>query len=359
MESFASQKKDIKSMTLDELRADMKIQGQPSYKALQIYRWLHRGVSSFEEMTDLSKIVRQFLTEKYYISVARVENKLVSDYDNTIKYLFSFADGQCVEAVLMEYQHGRSICISTQVGCKMGCTFCATGLGGFQRNLTASEMLSQVQAAQKDAGVRISNIVLMGMGEPLDNYNQVIRFLRLVSSQEGMNLGMRHISLSTCGLVDRIYDLAEENLQLTLSVSLHAPNNAIRSRTMPVNQKYPIEELLKACRYYAGRTGRRISFEYAMIDGVNDSDGCAKELAARLKGMLCHVNLIPVNPVREAGYQNSGRERQQAFIRILERAGITATVRRTLGADINASCGQLRRKHLKEGGSVNAICRTD
>ena len=346
-------------MTLDELRADMKIQGQPSYKALQIYRWLHRGVSSFEEMTDLSKIVRQFLTEKYYISVARVENKLVSDYDNTIKYLFSFADGQCVEAVLMEYQHGRSICISTQVGCKMGCTFCATGLGGFQRNLTASEMLSQVQAAQKDAGVRISNIVLMGMGEPLDNYNQVIRFLRLVSSQEGMNLGMRHISLSTCGLVDRIYDLAEENLQLTLSVSLHAPNNAIRSRTMPVNRKYPIEELLKACRYYAGRTGRRISFEYAMIDGVNDSDGCAKELVARLKGMLCHVNLIPVNPVREAGYQKSGRERQQAFIRILQRAGITATVRRTLGADINASCGQLRRKHLKEGGSVNAICRTD
>ena len=318
MESFASQKKDIKSMTLDELRTDMKTQGQPSYKAIQIYRWLHRGVSSFEEMTDLSKIVRQFLTEKYYISVARVENKLVSDYDNTIKYLFSFADGQCVEAVLMEYQHGRSICISTQVGCKMGCTFCATGLGGFQRNLTASEMLSQVQAAQKDAGVRISNIVLMGMGEPLDNYNQVIRFLRL-----------------------------------------HAPNNAIRSRTMPVNRKYPIEELLKACRYYAGRTGRRISFEYAMIDGVNDSDGCAKELAASLKGMLCHVNLIPVNPVREAGYQKSGRERQRAFIRILERAGITATVRRTLGADINASCGQLRRKHLKEGGSVNAICRTD
>ena len=241
----------------------------------------------------------------------------------------------------------------------MGCTFCATGLGGFQRNLTASEMLSQVQAAQKDAGVRIGNIVLMGMGEPLDNYENVLRFLKLVTSQEGMNLGMRHISLSTCGLVDRIYDLAKENLQLTLSVSLHAPNDEIRSKTMPVNRRYPIEELLKACRHYAGHTGRRISFEYAMIDGVNDSDDCARELAVRLRGMLCHVNLIPVNPVQEAGYQKSGRQRQQAFIRILEKAGITATVRRTLGADINASCGQLRRKHLKEGGSVDAICRTD
>ena len=337
----------------------MKAQGQPSYKAVQIYRWLHRGVSDFEEMTDLSKLMRQFLREKYYISVARVENKLVSDYDNTIKYLFSFPDGQCVEAVLMEYQHGRSICISTQVGCKMGCTFCATGMGGFQRNLTASEMLSQIQAAQKDAGVRISNIVLMGMGEPLDNYDNVVRFLKLVSSQEGMNLGMRHISLSTCGLVDRIYDLAKENLQLTLSVSLHAPNNEIRNRTMPVNRRYPIEELLKACRYYAKETGRRISFEYAMIDGVNDSDSCARELARRLHGMLCHVNLIPVNPVKEAGYHKSGRQRQQAFLQILEKEGITATVRRTLGADINASCGQLRQKHFSKGGGVNAAIRTD
>lgn len=346
MESFASQKKDIKSMTLDELRADMKIQGQPSYKALQIYRWLHRGVSSFEEMTDLSKIVRQFLTEKYYISVARVENKLVSDYDNTIKYLFSFADGQCVEAVLMEYQHGRSICISTQVGCKMGCTFCATGLGGFQRNLTASEMLSQVQAAQKDAGVRISNIVLMGMGEPLDNYNQVIRFLRLVSSQEGMNLGMRHISLSTCGLVPGIDRLGDLQLQLTLSVSLHAPDSETRSGIMPVNRAYDVEELFAACHRYFRKTGRRISFEYAMIDGVNDSDAQADLLAEKVRGMPAHINLIPLNNVRESKLKPS--RRIAAFQKRLERHGLTVTVRRSLGGDIDASCGQLRRRAMEQ-----------
>lgn len=343
---------DIKSLSLEELREEFRNQGQPAYKALQVYQWLQRGVSSFEEMTDISKALRQDLTQRYYISVASIEKKLVSDYDNTIKYLFRFPDGEYVESVLMQYHHGYSICISTQVGCKMGCTFCATGKSGFSRNLKPSEMLAQIQAAQRDNGKRISNVVLMGMGEPLDNYENVLQFLRLVSSEEGMNIGMRHISLSTCGLVDQIYRLAEERLQLTLSVSLHAPNDEIRGKTMPVNKKWPVEELLKACRYYTKQTGRRISFEYAMIDGVNDSDACARELAKRLSGMLCHINLIPVNSVGGTGYQKSTRDRLERFCRILEKAGLTATVRRTLGSDINASCGQLRRNHTKEGGTT-------
>ena len=343
---------DIKSKSLEELQERFRQEWQPSYKALQVYQWLHRGVSSFDEMTNISKALRQYLAERYYISVANIEKKLVSDYDNTIKYLFRFRDGEYVESVLMQYHHGYSICISTQVGCKMGCTFCATGKSGYSRNLTPSEMLAQVQAAQLDNHIRISNIVLMGMGEPLDNYDNVLKFLRLVSSEQGMNIGMRHISLSTCGLVDQIYRLAEEGLQLTLSVSLHAPNDEIRSRTMPVNKKWPVEQLLKACRHYAKKTGRRISFEYAMIDGVNDSDACARELAKRLSGMLCHVNLIPVNPVGGTGYQKSGKSRLERFCSILADAGLTATIRRTLGSDINASCGQLRRNHTQEGGAT-------
>lgn len=343
---------DIKSFSLEELQEQFRQQGQPPYKALQVYQWLHRGVSSFDEMTDISKVLRQYLAERYYISVANIEKKLVSDYDSTVKYLFRFRDGEYVESVLMRYHHGYSICISTQVGCKMGCTFCATGKSGFSRNLAPSEMLAQIQAAQRDNDIRISNVVLMGMGEPLDNYDNVLKFLRLVSSEQGMNIGMRHISLSTCGLVDQIYRLADEKLQLTLSVSLHAPNDSIRTRTMPVNRKWPVEELLKACRYYIKQTGRRISFEYAMIDGVNDSDVCATELAKRLSGMLCHVNLIPVNPVGGTSYRKSKRDRLERFCRILERQGLTATVRRTLGSDINASCGQLRRKHTEEGGTT-------
>lgn len=334
---------DIKSMTEDELKAALSELGEPSYRAAQVYQWLHKGVRSFDEMTNISKTLREKLVENYYISSAAIEKKLISDYDDTRKYLFSFRDGEMVESVLMHYHHGYTSCISTQVGCKMGCTFCATGKSGFSRDLTPSEMIAQLQAEEQDAGIRISNIVLMGMGEPLDNFDNVVRFLRLVSSEHGMNIGMRHISLSTCGLVPRIYDLAELGFQLTLSVSLHAPNDQIRSRTMPVNRKYGIDELLKACRYYTDRTGRRISFEYAMIDGVNDSDANASELASRLKGMLCHVNLIPVNEVGGTGYKKSRQNRIRSFIAVLERAGLTATVRRTLGSDINASCGQLRR----------------
>ena len=341
-------KTDIKSMNEIELKTMLMEMGQPGFRSGQVYKWLHQGVKSFDEMTNIPAALRQKLVENCYISHAAIEKKLISAYDGTVKYLFSFADGETVESVVMKYHHGYTSCVSTQVGCKMGCDFCATGKSGFRRNLTASEILSQIQTEQQDNGIRISNIVLMGMGEPLDNYENVIRFLELVSSEHGLNIGMRHISLSTCGIVPRIYDLAEKKLQLTLSVSLHAPNDEIRSRTMPVNRKYPIGELLKACRYYAEKTGRRISFEYAMIDGVNDSDDCARELAGRIRGMLAHVNLIPVNSVSGSDYRKSRGDRLKSFIQILERSGITATVRRTLGSDINASCGQLKRAYKKE-----------
>lgn len=342
---------DIKSMYLQELQDDFAELGFQKFNAIQVYKWLHQKyVVSFDEMTNISNSMRKKLAEKYYICVATIEKKLVSDYDNTVKYLFRFNDGECVESVIMKYHHGYTICLSTQVGCKMGCTFCATGMSGFSRNLTASEILSQIYSSQADLGIKISNIVLMGMGEPLDNYDNVVRFLKLVSDENGINIGMRHISLSTCGLVDRIYDLAELNLQLTLSVSLHAPNDEIRNKTMPVNKRYNIEKLLKACKYYADKTKRRVSFEYAMIDGVNDSDECALQLARRLKGMLCHINLIPVNAVKNGmNYKKSKIERQKAFIKILANSGITATVRRTLGSDINASCGQLRRSIVQRG----------
>ena len=342
------EKQDIKSMTLEEIKGIMGSLGQPPFRALQVYRWLHRGVSSFEEMSDLSKELRSRLQEQYDMPCVSIIRKQVSALDGTVKDLFGLLDGECVECVLMQYHHGYSVCISSQVGCKMGCTFCATGKSGFSRNLRASEILSQVQAAQKDCGNRISNIVLMGMGEPLDNYENVLRFLELVSSPEGMNIGMRHISLSTCGIVDKIYDLADRKLQLTLSVSLHAPNDKIRVKTMPINRRWGVEELLKACRYYGKTTGRRISFEYAMISGVNDSDSCAEELAGRLHGILSHVNLIPVNNVTGNGYVKSPPERLKRFIKILEKKGITATVRRTLGSDIDASCGQLRRRMQEE-----------
>lgn len=335
--------KDIKSKTLSEMQEELGALGLPKYRALQVYRWLHRGVTDFSQMSDLSIALREELSQRYFIAWAEVEQKRVSK-DGTVKYLFRLPDGEYVESVLMHYHHGTSICISTQVGCKMNCSFCATGQSGFARNLAASEILSQVQAASLDAGERISHIVLMGMGEPLDNYQNVLRFLELVTSQEGLNLSMRHISLSTCGLVDKIYDLADKRLQLTLSVSLHAPNDEIRSRTMPVNKRWNMEELLKACKYYSDKTGRRISFEYAMISGVNDMDWCAKELASRLRGILAHVNLIPVNDVTGTGYKKSGLDRQQRFVSLLEERGVTATVRRTLGSDIEASCGQLRRK---------------
>jgi 23S rRNA (adenine2503-C2)-methyltransferase len=340
---------DLRSMTVEELRSCLQELGQPAFRAGQLYDWLQaRGAESFDEMTNLPKTLREQLKQQSELRCAAVAQRYDSQLDDTSKYLFRLNDGEYIESVLMHYHHGYTICVSTQVGCKMGCTFCATGQGGFCRNLLPSEIIAQIQAAQRDKNIRISNIVLMGMGEPLDNYDHVMRFLRLVSSEKGLNIGMRHISLSTCGLVDRIYDLMNENMQLTLSVSLHAPNDRIRTQTMLVARRWKIDELLTACRKYGEKTGRRISFEYAMIQGVNDSDACARELGHRLKGILAHVNLIPVNEVTDTGYKRSSRERLERFVAILAEYHITATVRRTLGADINASCGQLRRKKMDE-----------
>lgn len=337
-------------MTLDELTEFVTENGFPKFRAKQIYDWLYKNVTDFDNMRNIPADLKAFLKSSSYISVANIEKKLVSRYDKTVKYLFSFNDGECVESVVMSYKHGYSICISTQVGCKMGCTFCATGKSGFSRSLIPSEMLGQIEAAQRDLNIRISNIVLMGMGEPLDNFDNVVKFLRLVSSDNGLNIGMRHITLSTCGIVPKIYELAKLHLGITLSVSLHAPNDEIRQQTMPIAKKYSIEELLKACSDYFKTTGRRVTFEYSMISGVNDSDENARELAKRLEGTQSHVNLIPVNTVEGTGYLKSNIKRQQAFINILAAKNIGATVRRTLGSDINASCGQLRRKHIEEGG---------
>lgn len=343
-------RKDIRSLSYDELAAEIIELGFPKFRVNQIFSWIHeKCVSSFDEMTNISKDMRAKLNEYFYFNNCVINTKLVSKIDDTVKYLFTLADGEYVESVVMKYKYGYSICISTQVGCKMGCTFCASAIGGFVRQLSTGEMLSEIYTAQKDLNVKINHLVLMGTGEPLDNYDNVMKMLRLITQEKGQNMSMRHISLSTCGIVPKIYELAEEKLGLTLSVSLHAPNDIIRNQSMPVNKVYKTDELLKACKHYADTTSRRISFEYAMIKGVNDSDECAYELADRLKNILCHVNLIPVNNVRETNYIKSSVERQKRFIDILSSRGITATVRRTLGSDINASCGQLRASKKKRG----------
>ena len=340
-------KTDIKSLTFEQLNEAVKALAVPAFRSKQIRTWLQNGATSFEEMSNLPQTLRAQLNAQFVIPHVTIERKLVSQIDGTVKYLFSLPDGETVESVLMHYHHGWSQCLSTQVGCRMGCTFCATGQGGLVRNMLPSEILSQIEAAQADHGVRVSSVVLMGMGEPLDNYDNVMRFLEMLSEEGGVQIGMRHVSLSTCGIVPRMEELMEHKLQLTLSVSLHAPNDALRQKLMPVAKRWSVDELLDVCRRYADHTGRRISFEYAMVDGVTDTDECAKELAQKLRGMLCHVNLIPVNPVDGTAYRRSHAKRLEAFVKILEKAGITATVRRTLGADIEASCGQLRRKEQK------------
>ena len=342
--------KDIRSLSYDELSEEILNLGFPKFRINQIFSWVHeKSVSSFDEMTNISKDMRQKLSEYFYFDNILINTKLVSKIDDTVKYLFTLSDGEYVESVIMKYKYGYSICISTQVGCKMGCTFCASAIGGFVRQLSTGEMLSEIYTAQNDLNIKINHLVLMGTGEPFDNYDNVFKMLSLITDEKGQNMSMRHISLSTCGVVPKIYELADKKLGLTLSVSLHAPNDNIRNKSMPINKKYDINELLKACKYYADTTGRRISFEYAMIKGVNDSDECALELAKRLKSILCHVNLIPVNNVRETDFIKSTVERQKRFIDILASRGITATVRRTLGSDINASCGQLRASKRKEG----------
>ena len=337
----------LKSQTLPELTATLKELGLPAFRGKQVYTWLHKGVRSYDEMTNLSKDLRAVLAEKYPIHVPQVVRKQESKKDGTIKYLWKLHDGNCVETVLMRYHYGNTVCISTEVGCRMGCAFCASTIGGLVRRLEPYEMLDEVLFTQIDSGLPISRVVLMGIGEPLDNFDNVLRFLELVNSEEGMNISMRHISLSTCGLVPKIDELAKKKLQISLAISLHGPNNEIRSRVMPVNKAYPIEELLDACRRYFDATGRRIHFEYAMIDGVNDSVDDAKELLRRLKGLPAHFNLIPLNHVEESPLKPSSRAAVAMFQKTLEDGGITATVRRTLGGDIDASCGQLRRKYTK------------
>ncbi len=340
-------KTDIKSMTKDELFSALERFNLPKFRADQIFSWLQqKGVSSFDEMSNISKQLRTSLDESFEIRSCLIEKKRVSKEDGTIKYLFRLVDGEYIESVLMKYKYGYSLCVSTQVGCRMGCKFCASTLGGVIRDLTASEILSQIHTAQNDENIRVSHIVLMGMGEPFDNFDNVKRFLSLVNDKDGIGISMRNISLSTCGIVPKIYELMEMDTQLTLSVSLHAPNDKIRSQLMPINKKYNVSELIDACKKYTDKTSRRISFEYSMISGVNDSDECAEELSKLLKGMLCHVNLIPVNNVAENNFTKSNSVRLKKFVSILEKNSINVTVRRTLGKDIEASCGQLRKKHI-------------
>ena len=339
---------NLKSMTQAEIGQILKDMGQPAFRAKQVYSWLHKGVRSYDEMTNLPKNLRDALAERYPICPPEVVRKQESQRDGTIKYLWRLSDGNCVETVLMRYHYGNTVCISTEVGCRMGCAFCASTIGGLVRKLEPFEMLDEVLFTQIDSGLPVSHIVLMGIGEPLDNFDHVMRFLELVNSADGMNISMRHISLSTCGLVPKIDELAEKKLQISLAISLHGPNNEIRSRVMPVNKAYPIEELLEACRRYYQATSRRIHFEYAMIDGVNDGPEHAKELLRRLKGLPAHVNLIPLNHVEESPLKPSSHNAVARFQKILEDGGVTATVRRTLGGDIDASCGQLRRKYTKE-----------
>ncbi len=332
----------LKSLNLKELENFFIGLNQPKYKAKQVFEWLSKGVLSFYEMTNISKELQEKLDEISYINTLKIEKKLVSKIDGTVKYLFKLMDGEFIESVIMEYKHGTSICISTQVGCKMGCKFCASTIKGFKRNLTSAEILDQIIFSAIDLGKRITNVVLMGIGEPLDNYDNLLNFLEIVNNRNGLNISHRRICVSTCGIVDKIFMLAEKQLQITLSVSIHAPNDMLRNKVLPINLKWGVDELINSCHYYISKTGRRISFEYILIDGVNDKEENALELAKILKGMLCHINLISVNKVDEREFLKSNIKTTNNFLAILKEKGLNATVRRVLGSDINASCGQLR-----------------
>jgi len=339
---------DLKDFEYNELITYLKDLGEPKFRAEQIFSWLHKGVESYDEMTNLSKATREKLNSVSYVSTLKIREKLVSKIDGTVKYLFELPDGNCIESVVMRYHHGLTICISSQVGCRMGCKFCASTIGGLNRSLTAGEILNQVIFAQKDVGERISNIVIMGIGEPMDNYDNIIKFLHNVNNEKGLNIGYRHITLSSCGVVPGIKKLAQEKLPITLAISLHAPNDEIRDSIMPVNRKWKIKELMDACKEYVNITGRRITFEYSLIHGVNDSMQQARELAKLIRPVHGHVNLIPVNKVEERDYHKGSTEEIRAFCEMLTELGINASVRRELGSDISASCGQLRKKTIEE-----------
>ncbi len=336
------------SLTKEELIIFLEEIGEKKFRALQIFQWIHKGVKSFEEMSNLSKNLRQKLSEKAYINQVGIEGKFVSKIDGTTKYLFLLEDGHIIEGVVMSYKHGNTACISSQVGCAMGCSFCASSVKGLERNLKAGEMIAQIHTMEEDFGERISNIVIMGSGEPLHNYKEVINFLRIVNDEDGLNIGNRHITLSTCGLVPEIKDLADLRIPINLAISLHAPNDEIRRKMMPIANKYKIDELIQVCRYYLQQTNRRITFEYALIRDVNDGEDEAYQLSRLLKGLLCHVNLIPVNEVDERSFKKSQHNQIKIFEGILKKHGIEVTIRREMGADINAACGQLRNRHLQE-----------
>lgn len=338
-------KKDIKSMNLGELKKDMEELGEKAFRATQVYEWIHvKLVQSFDEMTNISEKLKEKLREKYNFTTLEIVDKQVSAQDGTAKYLFRLQDGNLIESVLMKYKHGNSVCISSQVGCRMGCKFCASTIAGLKRNLFPSEMLEQIYRIQRESGERVSNVVVMGTGEPFDNYDNLIRFLKLLTDEKGLHISARNITVSTCGIVPKIREFAEENMQVTLAISLHAPNNEKRKRMMPIANKYSIEELLDACHYFFEKTGRRITFEYSLADGVNDSEQDAAELISLVKGMNCHVNLIPINPVEELEFEGSAKKVAEKFKNKLEKSRINVTIRREMGRDIDGACGQLRRK---------------
>lgn len=339
---------DIASLTIEEVKNLIVEIGEKEFRGEQIFHWIHgKRIESFDEITNLSKRLREKLKNNYELNLLSIEEKYVSKIDNTTKYLFSLKDNNIIESVLMRYNYGNTACISSQVGCRMGCAFCASTLGGLIRNLTAGEMAGQIYKIEKDSNIKISNIVIMGSGEPLDNLESILSFIKIINHPKAANIGQRHITLSTCGLVDKIYTLANKNLQITLAISLHGPNDKVRQEIMPIAKKYSIDELLKACSYYIMKTHRRITFEYALINQLNDQEEYAFELADKLKGLLCHVNLIPMNPVKETNFKESNKDTIKKFKEILESKGIQTTVRRRLGSDIDAACGQLRRRYLE------------
>jgi len=339
--------KNILDLTLDELKQWMKSEKESEFRAKQILDWLYKGIWKFEEMTNIPKGTKAKLEKYFYIGIPYVEKVQESKVSETSKFLFALEDGNLIESVVMKYKHGNSICVSTQVGCRMGCKFCASTIDGLVRDLTPGEILGQIMRAQKEIGERISNVVLMGSGEPLDNYENVMKFLALVNADYGLNIGQRHITLSTCGVVPKILDLADKNLQITLAISLHAPSDELRKEMMPIANKYSIDEIIKACKYYVDKTNRRITFEYALVRGVNDTAEHAKELNNILKGLLCHINLIPINEIQENNFKKSYYENVNSFSNILTSCGIENTIRREMGTDIDAACGQLRRRELK------------
>ena len=341
------QKKDIKSMTLAELKEELALLGEKPFRAGQIYEWLHQKlVTDFDEMTNLSIALRGKLKEHFTLTVLREVDRLTSKEDGTAKFLFALPDDRVIESVLMKYHHGNSVCISSQVGCRMGCRFCASTLGGLERSLAPSEMLEQIYRIQALTGERVANVVVMGTGEPMDNYDALIRFIHLLTDEKGLNISARNITVSTCGIVEGMKKFAEEGLQVTLALSLHAPNDEDRKKLLPVANKYPLKEVLAACDYYYEKTGRRITYEYSLVQGQNDGVEQARELVSILKGKNCHVNLIPVNPIKERDYKQSSGKNIENFKNILEKNRINVTIRREMGADINAACGQLRKSYM-------------